>query len=435
GDKALIVRPSITPTIGARGIFFLRKVGDHHELIAGPQGMIHVDDAGKAHEPFRIYPSILDAIERIVALTGIPYRHQPQQSRIEKGENILAASITSIGPTTSVAGKGSVLTINGSGFGANRTGNAKVEFKNGNDGGATWTAPATAEYVSWSDIEIKVMIPTLAGTGQIRVTAADNSTAISGQTLTIDYSLLNSSLNRIWLRGQNGNGVHTFVFNNGFGTSPTDAFKRALQSWRCNTYVNIGVSSNTTATDQYAKDNVNVVSFNGTLPNGALGVTYNWYAACAVDQWYNDEFDMIFAPGPGAGWNFGPGATSGSKYDFETVVLHELGHAVQLGHVINSNYIMHYALGPNTDKRVLNATSDIAGGSDVVAFSTTTKPCGPAIMQALNGSNCQLIAPPVAAFSATPVSGCSPLQVQFTDQSQNAPTSFAWDIDNNGTTD
>ena len=435
GDRALIVRPSITPSIGAKGVFFLRNMGDHHELIAGPQGMIHIDDAGKAHEPFRIYPSILDAIERIVALTGIPYRHQPQQIRIEKGEDILAASITSIGPTTSVAGKGSVLTITGSGFGANRTGNAKVEFKNGNDGGATWTAPASTEYVSWSDIEIKVMIPTLAGTGQIRVTAADNSTAISAQTLTIDYSLLNSSLNRIWLRGQNGNGGHTFVFNNGFGTSPTDAFKRALQSWRCNTYVNIGVSSNTTATDQYAKDNVNVVSFNGTLPNGALGVTYNWYAACAFDQWYNDEFDMIFAPGPGAGWNFGPGATSGSKYDFETVVLHELGHAVQLGHVINSNYIMHYALGPNTDKRVLNATSDIAGGSDVVAFSTTTKPCGPAIMQALNGSNCQLIAPPVAAFSATPVSGCSPLQVQFTDQSQNAPTSFAWDIDNNGTTD
>lgn len=435
GDRALIVRPSANPSIGARGVFFLRRAGLHHEPIAGPQSMILQDDEGRAHEPFRTYPTLLAAIERIVALTGLPYRYQGKSNRIEKGEGILAASITSITPTTSTAGRASVLTINGSGFGANRTGNAKVEFKNGNDGGATWTAPSGVEYVSWSDTEIKVRIPSLAGTGQIRVTAADNTTAVSGQTLTIDYSLLNTSFNRIWLRGQNGNGGHTFVFNNAFGTNPTESFKRALQSWRCNTYVNIGLSSNTTPIDQFAKDNVNVVSFNGSLPTGALGVTYNWYAGCASDQWYNDEFDMIFAPAPGAGWNFGPGATTGNKYDFETVALHELGHAIQLGHVINNNYIMHYALGPNTDKRTLNAVSDIAGGNDVVSFSTSTKPCGPAIMQALNGGNCQLIAPPIASFSATPTLGCSPLQVQFTDQSQNTPTSFAWDVDNNGITD
>lgn len=435
GDRALIVRPSVNPPMGARGIFFLRRLGLHHEPIAGPQSMILQDDEGRAHEPFRIYPTLLSAIERIVALTGLPYRYKGENIRIEKGEGILAASITSISPTTSTAGRASVLTINGSGFGANRTGNAKVEFKNGNDGGATWTAPSGVEYVSWSDTEIKVRIPTLAGTGQIRVTAADNTSAISGQTLTIDYSLLNTSFNRIWLRGQNGNGGHTFIFNNAFGTNPGNAFKRALQSWRCNTFVNIGLSANTTPINQFGKDNVNVVSFNAGLPAGALGVTYNWYAGCASDQWYNDEFDMIFAPAPGAGWNFGPGATTGNRYDFETVVLHELGHAIQLGHVINNNYIMHYALGPNTDKRTLNAVSDIAGGSDVVSFSTTTKPCGPAIMQALNTNNCAIIAPPIAAFSATPLSGCSPLQVQFTDQSQNAPTSYAWDIDNNGTTD
>jgi PKD repeat protein len=435
GDRALIVRPSVNTAIGSRGVFLLRRFGNHHEPFAGPQSMILLDDVGKAHEPFRIYPTLLDAIERIVALTGLPYRHQPQVNQNQKGEDLLAASITSITPTISTAGRGSVLTINGSGFGASRTGNAKVEFKNGNDGGATWTAPSGSQYVSWSDVEIKVLIPTLAGTGQIRVTAADNSTAVSGQTLTIDYSLLNTSLNRIWLRGQNGNGGHTFIFNNAFGTNPTEAFKRALQSWRCNTFVNIGLSANTTPIDQFGKDNVNVVTFNNNLPAGTLGVTYNWYAGCASNQWFSDEFDMLFVPSAGAGWNFGPGATTGNRYDFETVALHELGHAIQLGHVINNNYIMHYALGPNTDKRVLNAMSDIAGGNDVVTFSTATKPCGPAIMQALNANNCQLIAPPIAAFSASPNTGCTPLQVQFTDQSLNGPTSFAWDIDNNGTTD
>ncbi|HEX5689605.1 MAG TPA: PKD domain-containing protein, partial [Roseiflexaceae bacterium] len=42
---------------------------------------------------------------------------------------------------------------------------------------------------------------------------------------------------------------------------------------------------------------------------------------------------------------------------------------------------------------------------------------------------------PTADFSATPTSGTAPLQVQFTDSSSGAPTSWAWDFDNNGTTD
>jgi PKD repeat protein len=43
--------------------------------------------------------------------------------------------------------------------------------------------------------------------------------------------------------------------------------------------------------------------------------------------------------------------------------------------------------------------------------------------------------PPVASFTATPTSGVEPLQVVFTDTSSNSPTSWAWDFDNNGTTD
>jgi trimeric autotransporter adhesin len=43
--------------------------------------------------------------------------------------------------------------------------------------------------------------------------------------------------------------------------------------------------------------------------------------------------------------------------------------------------------------------------------------------------------PPVADFSATPTSGTAPLTVSFSDTSTNGPTSWAWDFDNNGTTD
>ena len=42
---------------------------------------------------------------------------------------------------------------------------------------------------------------------------------------------------------------------------------------------------------------------------------------------------------------------------------------------------------------------------------------------------------PVADFSATPTSGPAPLAVIFTDASSNAPTSWAWDFQNDGVTD
>jgi PKD repeat protein len=44
-------------------------------------------------------------------------------------------------------------------------------------------------------------------------------------------------------------------------------------------------------------------------------------------------------------------------------------------------------------------------------------------------------AAPVAQFSATPTDGIAPLQVTFTDHSTNAPTAWAWDFQNDGTTD
>ncbi|MCD6066085.1 MAG: choice-of-anchor protein [Bacteroidetes bacterium] len=42
---------------------------------------------------------------------------------------------------------------------------------------------------------------------------------------------------------------------------------------------------------------------------------------------------------------------------------------------------------------------------------------------------------PVAAFTASSLTSCAPFTVNFSDASQNSPTTWAWDFDNNGTTD
>ncbi|HQJ88287.1 MAG TPA: PKD domain-containing protein, partial [Methanoregulaceae archaeon] len=70
----------------------------------------------------------------------------------------------------------------------------------------------------------------------------------------------------------------------------------------------------------------------------------------------------------------------------------------------------------------VNLTATNAGGSDTESktdYITVT----PAVVA------------PVAAFEGTPTSGTAPLTVQFTDASTGDITGWAWDFDNDGTTD
>ena len=63
---------------------------------------------------------------------------------------------------------------------------------------------------------------------------------------------------------------------------------------------------------------------------------------------------------------------------------------------------------------------------------------GNAIRALYNSASCLTTCanPPTAYFNASPTIGCSaPKTVTFTDKSQGLPTSWAWDIDNNGTID
>jgi PKD repeat protein len=461
GNEAVDVEPGIRLLKDDAGMFFLKNLRTHssraatvvleqYELFAGVQGFIKYDESLKGSDSFKNYRSVREIYKAIESQTGKTINTEAEvlknmftnapAFKNKNDERLLVATISSFSPTTITAGTFTTLTINGSDFGSTP---GTVEFKNADNGGTSYV-PAPANHIlSWSNTQITVWVPMEAGTGTIRVTNAANEQAVSSVILTILYSHLNVTAGNgqrfpIDLVDTNRLGGYTFTMNSSFAgnTAAQEAYKRAMQTWRCGTFVNFRLNTVTTNVSCNISDNINVVSFdntNCTLPTGTLGVTYSYRVGCGNPlNWYLKEVDQIFkTTAPGGGWNFGPGPTPQNQYDFQSVATHELGHAHQLGHIIAPGKVMHFAIANGSDIRVLDNTSDVAGGVAVIQRSTVNNACGPSGMIPLNSSNCSISAP-VADFAATPISGCAPLTVQFTDGSGGA-TSWQWTFSNGQT--
>ena len=293
--------------------------------------------------------------------------------------------ITSISPLTTTAGTQSSITITGSGFG-NFTG--EVRFSEADEVGAEFISGAASEILSWNDTQIVVQVNEGAGTGPIQVIRSTGEQITSSQSLTVNYAIINVEYQSDFYRTQhidkNGNGgyiwqMHTAFDNN---TAAKEAFMRSFNTWRCETGVNWQIG-NTSSVDVAEKDDVNLILFddNDPLNEGVLGVCINYFAGCAQGAnilWYADELDIIFRTASNfpanRGWNFTTNAPTSNEMDFETVATHELGHGHALGHVIDTQDIMHPSIGYGIIKRIPN-TNNIAGANNVQNRSTTTTVC------------------------------------------------------------
>ncbi|GGG55214.1 hypothetical protein GCM10011378_34230 [Hymenobacter glacieicola] len=393
--------------VGQQAVFLLepdpRQPG-RYRLYAGPQGLISYDlNTATAAEPFARYASIEnDLYPALEAQTGHTFRPvQPNaslQARLKRAARPGAAPLISgLSPTTITAGTTSVLTISGSGFGATQ-GTGTVGFRNSDNGGQSFVSPLATDYLSWSDTEIKVRVPSYtignagaAGSGAVLVTNGTAESALSADNVTIDYALINLShqtsattpLNsyRVALVGRDGQGGYTLQYNERFAanTAAKESFERALLTWRNGVGANRRMAATNNSINANARDNVNIVSFDdaGELAAGVLGITYSYYVGCSTNgggiNWVLVETDYLYDEE--RNWQFTAANPAGGQFDFETVALHEQGHGIQLGHIIKPGAVMHFAIAPNTKNRVLSVASDVAGGNAETDFSLSAVRC------------------------------------------------------------
>ena len=453
GNLKHIAEPSLTVNVNETGIFFLQTSvitsftgwtpsAPGYMTYGSAQGFIRYE-ASAGRDVFNYYSDVPSEIYSIITTTtGNAWQTLAPFNIYNTGPGInslmpVPPVISGINPNSIVAGTlgANVLTITGNNFGPSYGGSTNLQFPDANNGGAGFISTPANHILTWTATSITCWVPTGAGSGFIRITNNLGEATTAGINLTINYNESNvvsaGTYYQPDLVNDNGTGGFTYTYNTTFnGNAPAvQAFERALQTWRCGTFVNFW-RTGTTAIGCQANDGTNLVSFDGgcALPAGVLGVSYSYYQACGGPlNWYLSENDLKFRTNgtSGINWNYGPAATAGGFFDFESVSLHELGHSHQLGHTITPVTVMNFAIGPNTDRRTLNAVSETAGGNDVMSRSVVNNTCGPTAMLALNGANCSILAP-VAAFTASPLSGCNNLSVTFTDQSAGSPTSWSW---------
>jgi len=408
--KAIIANPSLKLSKGQTGIFIIKENVtiriNSFKPYAGPQGFIQYDfSQNKAFDAFSVYVGITTNLyQKIKSLTGRGFTtlntFDVNEQLQESGRAVPV--ISNFSPTTLSAGTRTLLTINGSNFGSTR-GSGRVSFRNADLGGVAYTGVTQPLYYqSWSDTQIKIYVPgdvmaSSVGTGNIQVTNNSSETGTSSTSLTIDFNryevIYAGEIIPTILYDDNGSGGYTFHAHTEIAALPaaTSAIIRALSTWNCADQINWNVSSTPTTTDVTTSDGINVIRFdNGTeMSSGTLGYGSSYwglYSNGVQKYWVLTETDITMDDG--TNWNYGPGNPTSSQYDFESVLLHELGHIHQFNHSGNNSSPMYYGIANGvTDRNLLS--SDMTGGVNVCNASVVgANDLGMSPMNLFYGGSC-----------------------------------------------
>lgn len=426
GLTRIEVYPSVKISRNSYGIFFLRKEKDIWTIAGGKYGFKSISNKGSKDSitNYLLRNNNTCGGRQAISTPAEATFHIHKQSLV---------SISNISPLSVSAGKQEVLTITGSGFGQDRLGKC-VLFPSSDDGGETYIKPLSTQYLLWSENEIHVQVPSDAGSGIIGI--SDGDTVFSTESLNIAYALINlpfeyNNDTTAYLSRHialNNNGSISFSLNEDFASNATasESFQYSLNRWKCETGINWEITD-TSLVNIRAQDDVNIVRFanQGELPFGVIGKAYSYFNACLQNgelNWYISEIDVIFSSE--TQWNYDFSAPNINESDFISIALHELGHALQLSHVIDEDDLMHYSINQGQMKRDFSA-GNIDGVSYMMGLSQENAICGMNQPVLFNG---ECGSPPDAKFTVAQSIICADSSFSFIDLSTENPTSWHWEF-------
>lgn len=432
GNDMLISEPSLKLKKGFYGVFFLEETSEKFKGVKGrlyepkynAQSFYKYDYTNNIIKGiFQDFVLSKNELEKIL-VKQIEFQpkvysiYAPEVERIMKSS--VSRMVTSFTPGTTTAGTFSTITITGTSFGATK---GRVYFTNSDNGPGFYSRVFQHEITSWTNTQIVVQVPSFAGSGLFFVRTAANVDYFSPTPLTVRFAVTtlapggDSVQRQSRLSSLTNTGDFIFTPNTSFNTNTAavDAFLRAFKNWYCGTNVYWKYSTSTTGINSPASDGVSVITFAAT-GSGVLGITDSWYSSCSpVQQWYCKEIDMRF--NNTTNWNYSTSPPASNQYDFESVALHELGHATQLGHIVDESKTMHRSLANGTTRRVLSQ-DEIDGGNDVKLRSLLQGNCS-------NASFKPMKLPPNIVVSNTNSSGAGSLAQAVIDVCENDTITFS----------
>lgn len=359
--------------------------------------------------------------------TNLPTNFNPVNDNDFDGTLACALTISSFSPPSINGGRSEILTINGANFGATQ-GTGYIQLKNANDGGASYIQLDADDYISWSNSQIKIKVPSYSrgngtitpqgspvGNGNI-IVSNGTSTFTSVSPLIVFYSAANYNetappfpsgftyrKERIYATGNPSISPSSY-YGKKFPIKIDSAscapfpgalacIKKAIKYWVCESkipFVIVGDTAfpNSTPTNggsQNVLDQVSTIRFsNFTLAAGlgtnVIGITYNRSRRCDTIGASKTigtlpEFDIEFDLNKS--WFCDTTITASkpaNKYDLYEVALHELGHANLLKHNNDPTSIMYFSsiftnAVPAGNRKIFLNIMDYLGGAQIITDS------------------------------------------------------------------
>ena len=270
------------------------------------------------------------------------------------GITVQAGEISGLSPTSVIAGNWEELTITGSGFGSTP---GEVWWTHGDSNRGTkqvFNSGWTDYLQEWSDGRIRIIVPSDVGTGPIQVKTSTGDKIESNTELDVKFNLSNVSQfyerpSTPTLIDNNGLGGYTFYFDSSVPEPAKEPFRQALNKWVGGIGVNWVVndfSGDAPITFERLDENTKGTAHTTTSIYSARPrqskVTHLSIQFDNMTNWYYGEDENVIAA---------------NQLDFESVALHELGHCLQLDHVVDQTDIMHSIVEQGETKRDITSSA------------------------------------------------------------------------------